>query len=328
MDLGIAKNILDADGKTININNFRVQRDEFHPNATLRQEEWKEIDDAVIKAYRERLRGVADLYAKGLVRKLSNGLSRTVLEYEVQSDIDDAEMDMDGINRTKSDRVVYTKRALPLPIIHKDFHFGARILAMSRNVGDGLDVTNAELNARKVAEYSENLLFNGSSSFEYGGGTIYGYTDYPSRNTQVLAKDWAAVGTTGEEILFDVKTAKQKAIDDRCFGPYVIYIPTAYETKMDLDFKDASDKTIRQRLLEVGGITDVKVADHLSNNNVLLIQMTSDVVRLIEGMPLTNVEWSTEGKMMHHFKVMTILVPQIRSDADNRCGIVHMVHTP
>jgi len=48
------------------------------------------------------------------------------------------------------------------------------------------------------------------------------------------------------------------------------------------------------------------------------------LVRLVKGLPLQNVEWQTEGKFINKYKVMTIQVPQVRSDADGRCGIVHL----
>ena len=51
--------------------------------------------------------------------------------------------------------------------------------------------------------------------------------------------------------------------------------------------------------------------------------MTSDVVRLVQGMPLQNVEWTTEGKWITKYKVLTIAVPQIRSDQEGHCGVVH-----
>ena len=51
--------------------------------------------------------------------------------------------------------------------------------------------------------------------------------------------------------------------------------------------------------------------------------MTSDVVRLVEGLPITPVEWTVEGGTIFNFKVMTIRVPQIRADQDGNSGVVH-----
>ena len=99
------------------------------------------------------------------------------------------------------------------------------------------------------------------------------------------------------------------------------WIPTAYETVIDADFKAASDKTIRQRILEIGGIQDVKVADKLTANKCVLVQMTSDVVRMVEGLPVQTFEWQGTSPFTTNYKVATIMVPQIRADQNGKCGV-------
>jgi len=93
---------------------------------------------------------------------------------------------------------------------------------------------------------------------------------------------------------------------------------------MDKDYDSTTPgTTVRERILKVEGIMGVKVIDTLTSGNVLLVQMTSDVVRLVKGMDIQNVEWSAEGQMVTKYKVMTIQVPQVRSDQDGNSGIVH-----
>lgn len=306
----------------VNLNAYRPVLNELNVNATLREEEWKEIDQAVVKAFQDRLVGIADLYANNLIYKISDGMSRTVLEYETESDFTDAELSMDGASRSNADRPNYEVVALPLPIIHKDFRFNARVLAASRRLGQPLDVASAELAARKVAEYAEDLLFNGKDNLTHGGGTIYGYEDYPNlTSTSFTDATWTNSGVSGEEMLTDIRNLKQALINDKRYGPYMVYVPTAYETVLDGEFKTNSDRSIRERLLAVKGIQDIKVADHMSADKVIMVQMTSDVVRLVEGLPITNMEWNTEGGMIHNFKVMSIMIPQLRADQSNRSGI-------
>ena len=93
---------------------------------------------------------------------------------------------------------------------------------------------------------------------------------------------------------------------------------------MDDDFKANSDITVRERILKIDGIQGVKVVDKLTANNVVLVQMTADVVRMVIGLPITNVEWQTEGGMIFRYKIMTIQVPQLRADQNDRTGIVHL----
>lgn len=296
----------------------------MHVNATLRRDEWKQYDDAILKTAVSRRIGVADLQAMGLVFNLGNGLGTMVLEYEDVSDFTDAEVSMDGRAKVQKDRPDFEINYLPLPITHKDYSIQARALAASRSRGDALDTTSAELATRKVVEKVETYLFQGSSTFTYGGGTIYGYMTHPDRNEVDFSADEWDLSTGGEGILTDVRAMKQALIDAKYYGPYMIYVPTNYETALDDDFKSASDKTTRQRILEVEGVMGVKVADFLTDDNVIMVQMTSDVVRLVNGLDISNVEWNEEGGMVLNYKVMEIKVPQIRSDQSGNCGVAHL----
>jgi len=76
--------------------------------------------------------------------------------------------------------------------------------------------------------------------------------------------------------------------------------------------------------LKLTGLEAIKVADHLPDDNVLLVEMRPETVRLVRGFDLQNVEWDTEGKFITKYKVLTIQVPQIRSDQNGSCGIVHI----
>ncbi len=129
-------------------------------NATLlRKDEWKDYDKKAIEIARQRLIGINDLISRGLTYNISNGMGKTVLEYEDVSDIQGAEISMDAVTPGKRDRPKYGISYLPLPIVHKDFQVNARVLAASRTTGTPLDTTLAGMAARKVAELLEEMLF-------------------------------------------------------------------------------------------------------------------------------------------------------------------------
>ncbi|MCP4475396.1 MAG: bacteriocin family protein [Gammaproteobacteria bacterium] len=294
-------------------------------NATLTYDAWKKIDDKVLMVYQERLRGIADLQAAGLTYQ-TDGLGQTMLQYQDESDVTDAEMNMDGVNKTNRDRLEYDNNFLPLPIISKDFSFSAREIAASRkNGGNGLDTRMMEKATRKVAEKAEEILFQGASAYSFGSSTengiIRGYQDHPSRSTASVTAPWAS--TTGENILTDTIAMKNAAIASRKYGPFNMYVAANVEGNLDQNYVAGYPTTIRQRILQVDNIQSVKVIDKMTAGGVLLVSMQSDVVRLVEGLPIQVVEWETDGGMMLHFKVMTILVPQIFADQTGRSGIVH-----
>lgn len=303
---------------------------QLNTTATLRRDEWKALDEAIMDVSRYRLGGVADLESNGLVYNLGNGLGTTVLEWHDVSDAMEAALTMDGVTRGPNDRVVFQHNYLPIPIIHVDYEINARVLAASRNLGNPLDTTSAERAARRVAEKVETMLFT-NTTYAYGEtdsrtrNSIYSYINFPDRNLVNLSIPWSASAITAAGILQDVLEMKQASINAYHYGPWMMYIPTAYETVLDDDYDTQTPgTTIRERILKIAGISGIKVVDTLPADNVLLVQMTSDVVRLVKGMGLQNVEWATEGGMISKFKVMTIQVPQIRSDQNGRTGIVHL----
>lgn len=294
-------------------------------NAVLRKEEWIQFDEILIEVATDRLVGVADLVSRGLTINIGNGLGTTVFQWEDMSDMTAAEIDMAGVTRGQKDRVTFDLNAIPLPIIHKDFSINIRALEASRKLGQALDTTQVAVATRLVSEQIENILFNGASALAYGGGVLRGYNDHPDRNTVTLAEDWDAAGKTGEEILLDVLAMKQALINDHMFGPYLIYIPVGYETKMDDDFKANSDRTIRERILAIESIVGVKVIDQQPANTVLMVALQRETISMVMGMQPTVVQWEGQGGMEQNFKVMAIMVPRIASDHTNQNGIVQLV---
>jgi uncharacterized linocin/CFP29 family protein len=293
-------------------------------NATLRKDEWQLLDTAVVTAAKERLRVVADLRSAGLEFNIPNGLGKTVLQTETVGDITGARISMDPAVLGEADRPKYDIINLPLPVIHKDFYFSARQIATSRNLGASLDTTMAELAARRVAEEAEKLVLGTANTFTYGGGTIYGFKNFPNRITQTLTAPTAG-GWTPATLVREVLAMRQKSINKFHYGPWVLYNSPKWDQYLDDDYSpNKGDNTLRQRLQAINGIQDVRTADFLGDTwDLFLVQMTSDVVRMVVGMDITTVQWETMGGMQVHFKVMAILVPQLRADANGNTGIVH-----
>jgi len=289
-------------------------------NAVLQRDEWIAIDTVVQKIARERLVGAADLLSRGLTYNLTNPMGKTVLEYQDMNDPGEANIDMDAATQHKNDRPVFETKYLPIPIIHADFTIGQRVLEASRNSGDAIDTTMAEACTRRVSEKLEDMIFT-NTSFTYGGGSIKSYISDTNKNTVTLSTNWDASSKTGPQIIDDIKSMKQAMIDAKHYGPFVLYIPTSYETVLDDDYVSGYPKTIRTRILEIAKIDSIKVADRLAADTVVMVEMTSSTVRLVNGFAPTVLQWSTQGGLMHHFKVMAIQVLQVRADQDGNSGL-------
>lgn len=294
-------------------------------NATLRKNEWIELDQAIVGAAQQRLNVVADLKSAGLTYTVANGMGKTVLETERLGDLTPASVSMDPAVKTEADRPEFDLVGLPLPIIHKDFHYSARQIAASRNSGNSLDTTSAQLAARQVAEEAEKLALGVTSAgqaFQYGGYTLYGMTNFPQRITQTLTTPTGSnQATTVQEVL----AMKQASQDARHYGPWMLYNSPAWDQYLDDDYSSAKgDNTLRERINKIKDIQDVKTADFLGTGfSMLLVQQSSDVVRLVTGMDITTLQWESMGGLQVNFKVMAIMVPQLRADFNGNTGIVH-----
>jgi len=208
----------------------------IHTNATLRRDEWKQLDDAVMGIAEYRLGGLQDLISRGLVYNLGNGMGSTVLEWHDVGDALTAEVTMDGVTRAQNDRPKFQHNYLPLPITHVDYEINRRSLETSRNMGNGIDTTLAERAARRVSETLENMLFT-DTSYSYGEkdtrlrNAIYSYVNFPDRNLVTLADygNWDdlavnSAGDGGAKIVNSVLAMKQTSINNYFYGPWQIYI--------------------------------------------------------------------------------------------------------
>ena len=324
MDTGALRPWHDGKGNNfITVNTAAGEIDVPVANAVLRKEEWIEFDTDVIKAVRVKLMGVAMLMRRGLRKTLNSGLGRTILEYDRSSDLDDADQSMSGVKKSDNSRQEFDTVGLPLFITHKDFQIAARTLAVSRNMGDPLDTSQAESAGYRVGEAIENALYVGSA-IKVGGYLAYGLTTDPDRNTGSLTADWDASGSTGVTILADVLAMIQDAIDAGYYGPYALHLPVAYMTVLEGDFSAVKgDGTIRERLMRIVTLEEIVTSSKVPANNVILHQLSTEAIRIVDALPPQVLRWDTDGGMMVNMKAMAIMVPDVRSDITGASGIVH-----
>lgn len=299
-------------------------------NATLglRHDEWRAMDQAVLDAARQPLQVWTDLRSSNTYGGF-DGMSSLVLEHEVMSDGGEAIEDMDALTDGRTDEPKNQLRALPLPITHSDFYFSERKLAISRKTGSPLDLTQAEQAGRRIAERIEQVTLGVATGFALGADAtrydmtpqVWGYANHPHRNTKTdMTAPTSANGTTVVgEVLEMIELARVAGF----YGPFMLYAGRGYDAQLDNDLKVNSSITTRQRLREIQDVRDVRSARWLTGDQLLLVQMSSNVARAVVGMDIRTVMWESSGGLRKNFKVMGILVPQIRSDFNNKTGIVH-----
>lgn len=291
--------------------------------ATLMYDEWKLVDKAVNKAKQGRLRAWealrdANPYA------VPRAMGKTTIHYQTQSDINPAQVSMDGLRRGQNDRPLYDSAGMPLPIIHKDFSVSARQLEESRNGQAAFDTSMVSLATRKVIEEVERFVVGTAAIYQYAGLAVYGYTNYPQRLTGELS-DPAGGGWSPATLVDELLDARQDLMDNRYYGPFTVYNGTGWDKYLDSDYSNAKgDNTLRDRVAKIQGLKAPEMLEYLEPFDIVFVQQTEDVARAIVGMDITPVQWESSGGFEVMFKVLCILLPQLRCDFYDRTGIMHL----
>ena len=292
--------------------------------ATLPIDAWKAMDRAVIRGLEMRVRAFADIRAAGLEYNLPNGMAHTILQFQRVYGRQKATLSMDPTRRGEGNKPTTDIGLLPLPVCHVDFDFTARELLASRQGNVPYDDTSAEDAGRRIGEELEALTVGTAGPFSWGGGTIWGYTNFPQRATKTDMP--VPDGTNGQAVINAILALRQMLIDDRHPGPYIMYVNSQWEQWLDVDFSAAKgDLTLRQRILALPSITDIRTLESLptTQHHMLLVEMSAENVRAVVGMEIQTIQWESLGGMMKHYKVMCLQVPQLRADNDGNSGIAH-----
>lgn len=292
-------------------------------NATvLRKDQWLMIDQAVQMAARKRMVAWPDLRASNTFGGF-DGMATPILEYERVTDAGEAVVDMDGLSEGNNFAPNYPLQGQPLPITHCDFQLSERFLAASRSKGGpAADTTRAAMAGRRVGESLEQTTIGTQTGVQYGDASdyvqtsqVYGYTNHPERITKTGAT--APTGSNGTTILTEWLDHRDEMYQKNFYGPFNVYTATSYDQYLDDEFKTESDKTLRQRLLEIEGINSIKRLDYLTTSGTTVWTSMDESLEAVVGMELVTVQWVEKGGLKLHFKVMAIMAPRIKSKEIN-----------
>jgi hypothetical protein len=302
---------------------------------TLRKGEWIQMQEGVVKATRTRLTAWADLMATSQVSGF-DGMAKETYEYEAMSDPGSAVKDMDMLSEERNDGPLFNLTSVPLPITHAGFFFSSRRLAASRASGMPLNTTMAEACGRRIAEMVEDTLIGnitgitaGTQSAGYGThrgtSTEYGYLTFPYRVTKTDLN--APTGSNPEAVKQDLIEMRETMYANGYFGPFRVYYSTGYDAYLDDDYfrsgSTAIQRTTRERILAIDGITSLRRLDRLTTGNrLIMVQMTSDVVQAINGMDITTFQYETRGGAQQNYRIAVIWVPLLKAPYNGVAGII------
>jgi hypothetical protein len=296
--------------------------------AVLRRDEWDLFDKAVTQNAKPPMKAVNDLRQAGLVYNLPNGWANTTLQWSTISGINPAQMSMSGRIQQRRDQVHYEMDGIPLPIISYGFELDARFLAITRKTGAPLDTTMAELAGEQVGILAEKLLLGVESWGSFAGFSLVGYTSHADRMLKSLTSPATADPMT---VVHEVIAMVQQAQDNYHYGPFWLYYSPGYSQYLSRDYASstyygtgtATGRTVKERILQIDQITKCEMLSYLPDHTLLLVEPKQRTVRLVIGMEVTTLQWETDGGMGINFLVMAIILPNIRSDNNDKMGLLH-----
>lgn len=295
-------------------------------NSALRKDEWEELDRAVVAASVPPLAIVSALVARGLTRTLGS-LGTMSAQYNQASEMTAATANLRGHSSVEKDLVDFNLVGVPVPVIFKEFELDARALASSRQMGEGIDVTNAAAAARVVAEKIEDMMINGDANINLLGGTIYGLTTHPNRVTNTATGFGGGAWTTNTNVTGTIAGMISALQANAYYGPYGIFAaPAAFNNAALTFFTDGSGDSPRDRVLRMANVAFFEQSPQLAAGVVLVIDLSSDVVQVatLPGFfPITNREWTTGDGMLLSFKAMAVYTPIVKAAYGGKSGIAH-----
>jgi len=165
---------------------------------------WDAIDEAAVKAARERLTGRRYLDLEG---PFGSGL--TTIEVGDDEDVREA---------GPGEAVAILGRALPVPMLRKTFRVSIRRVAAHVENGQPLDLAAAEDAAEAVADREEEFIYKGHPEFNLPGL----FTADGRRH--VAGSDWSSPDAALRDVL-----AAATALDESGYrGPYALALAPAH----------------------------------------------------------------------------------------------------
>lgn len=233
---------------------------------------------------------------------------------------------------------------------------------LDTNLGEACGRRVAETVEKTAIGVQTGITYGGNSTQVGGYGrtsSVYGLLNFTPRLVSVTGYQPTKNGRAGtswvpSDTLFDVLACLDALRSNKFFGPFTVYTSNDWDQYLDRDYiltgGNVATQTLRDRLRKIDGITDVKRLDFMaatatstnlggsgmpdparitSTNpfTMILVQMTPDVCRAVNGMDITTVQWESLGGMRLNFKVMCIQVPQLRADFYGNCGILQCQFT-
>ena len=249
-------------------------------------------------------------------------IGKMVHHFQTVSDSGDVNVSMDGRTKGKTDQPVMEYHGTPLPIIDSPFSYGWRQVAAAQTEGFQLDSAGRANSNRRIAEQLETGVLDGYGGISVGGAQSYGLRTHPKRSARVTGQPLN--GATGPEWMAETNATVKLLHSKNYKVPATLYVNfDDWFYAQNTDFSSAyPNKTIAQRVMESGGVSNVVVSDSVDAGQIIALVKDRSVVQMLNGMPMaTTAQFRANPQDDYNFVTIAAAALEIKHDAEDNCGV-------
>lgn len=295
-----------------------------HQNGLLRDGEWERIDAAAMRPFQINDYGFPDLIAEGLTKNLG-GLGALFSGYDAVSDMEGADMSMDGKSDGTKDSIEYDPRFTPVPMTFKKFDIGLRKLEAARLTGSDISVDSAYAAGLSVRDKLRYTFFNGWGS-NVGGRYLYGLTNQPNRLTDTALNfgggDFGTGGNAYKTFLGVLNSFSNLGIE----GQFGFWVSSPQYLQMLSLYGNGDLNELQLILKNIPEIKWIKKATttDLAAGAVVGCLLDPSAVEVGTALEVQTIQWDKEIDMETEFRVTAAKILEIKEDFENVVATVHV----
>ena len=261
--------------------------------APLTEDEWKLIDETVVRVATKQLVGRRFIDVFGPL-----GAGVQAVQQDIFAGVDVGEISLLGEEDAHPVHAE-TRSFLPVPLIYKDFWIYWRDLETAKNCGSGLDISAAAGAAAFVAQAEDKLILNGQEKLGFEG-----LLNAKWRNSVPLL-NWDEPGAAFQNIV----DAHKKLVDASYYGPFALVTSPDLYAKMERVYDNTGVLEIIQvRELMTAGVYQTPV---MPDNSAVVVSTGPENLDIAIAQDLITAYLGPD-KMNHPFRVFETLVLRIK----------------
>lgn len=261
--------------------------------APLTEDEWKLIDETVVRVAGKQLVGRRFIDVFGPL-----GAGVQTVQQDTFAGVDVGDISLLGEEETHAVHAE-TRSFLPLPLIYKDFWIYWRDLETARGCGTGSDISAAAGAAVFVAQAEDKLILNGHEKLGFEG-----LLNAKWRNSVPLL-NWDEPGGAFQNVV----DAHKKLVDASYYGPFALVTSPDLYAKMERVYDNTGVLEINQvRELMTGGVFQTPV---MPDNSAVVVSSGPENLDIAIAQDLITAYLGPD-KMNHPFRVFETLVLRIK----------------